>query len=157
MSPGDHGELVALWRRHPGNTLTAADGEEGFRLFLEANGDCCFVAREGERMVGSVMAGHDRRRGYVYHLAVDPGLRHGGIGRRLMEACEDALRNAGIEKVHLFIYADNPAVRFYERVGWHRREDITVMSKVLAGDPMTGTRDGGRPPGAGDGGEDRHA
>ena len=59
---------------------------------------------------------------------------------KLMERAEESLREAGIEKAHLFIYADNPAIDFYSRVGWHLREDIEVMSKVLIGDEYMGTR-----------------
>lgn len=86
------------------------------------------------------MAGHDGRRGYVYHLAVREDLQGKGFGRDLMERCECSLRASGIEKVHLFIYSDNPAVEFYRAIGWHLREDIEVMSKVLDGPAFTGTR-----------------
>jgi putative acetyltransferase len=140
MEPGDYEALVALWSGFPGNALTGADTAEGFDRFLEANGDFCLVAESGGRPVGSVMAGHDTRRGYVYHLAVESRNQLRGIGRALMLEVESALRAAGIEKLHLFIFTDNPAVGFYERLGWHVRSDIHVMSKVLRGDPRTGTR-----------------
>ena len=140
MVSSDHSGLVTLWTRFPGNTLTGADSIAGFRAFLERNRSYCFVAEVDGRIVGSVMAGNDARRGYIYHLAVDEDLRGRGIGGRLMKASEDALRKAGIEKVHLFIYNDNPAIVFYEKSGWHRRTDITVMSKVLDGDLYMGTR-----------------
>lgn len=140
MTPGDYEALVAIWSGFPGNALTRADSEAGFRRFLEANGDFCLVAESGGRPVGSVMAGHDTRRGYVYHLAVESGLQRTGVGRTLMREVEAALLEAGIEKLHLFIFRDNPAAGFYERLGWHVREDIHVMSKVLRGDPRTGTR-----------------
>jgi ribosomal protein S18 acetylase RimI-like enzyme len=141
MEPADHTALLELWRSFPGNAVTGADGSEGFSAFLERNGDFCFVLEEQDKVLGSVMAAHDGRRGYIYHLAVDAG-RHGrGFGRALMERAEAALAAAGIEKAHLFIFSDNPAVGFYERTGWHLRRDIEVMSKVLTGsDPLLGTR-----------------
>lgn len=123
--------------------MTAADERTGFEAFLRANGPFCLVARNGSRLCGSVMAGHDTRRGYVYHLAVDAGMQGHGVGTMLMAAVERALLEAGIEKVHLFIYVDNPARAFYEKTGWHLRRDIDVMSKVLRGDGMTGTREAG--------------
>jgi len=140
MSETDYDALVELWSLFPGNTMTGADGPEGFREFLARNGRFCYAAEEEGRVVGSVMAGTDGRRGYVYHLAVDPGRQGQGLGRMLMERAEQSLREAGIEKAHLFIYADNPAIDFYIRVGWHLREDIEVMSKVLIGDEYMGTR-----------------
>ncbi|MGM0627093.1 MAG: GNAT family N-acetyltransferase [Candidatus Fermentibacterota bacterium] len=143
MSVHDHQVLADLWSLFPGNTMTGADEPEGFRAFLGRNGRFCYTAEEDGQVVGSVMAGTDGRRGYVYHLAVDPGRQGEGLGRLLMERAEESLREAGIEKAHLFIYADNPAIDFYRRVGWHLREDIEVMSKVLIGDEYMGTRRAG--------------
>ena len=140
MEKAHYGRLLELWRSFPGNAITGADSEENFTSFLNANGDFCFTAFSGGCLAGSVMAGHDTRRGYIYHLAVSAELQGRGLGRMLMERCEEALLRAGIEKVHLFIFTDNPAVEFYRKTGWHLREDIFVMSKVLKGDPMTGTR-----------------
>ncbi|MBN2587172.1 MAG: GNAT family N-acetyltransferase [Candidatus Fermentibacteraceae bacterium] len=140
MEFSDYRSLIGLWEGFSGNTLTGADSQVGFGEFLERNRSYCFVAELDRAAVGSVMAGYDSRRGYIYHLAVDGSLQGRGIGRMLMEAAEDALRNDGVEKAHLFIYTDNPAIEFYERTGWHRRTDIVVMSKVLIGDEFTGTR-----------------
>jgi N-acetylglutamate synthase len=141
MEPRDFTGLLELWRSFPGNALTGADSQEGFTDFLARNGELCFVLEEEDRSVGSVMAGQDGRRGYIYHLAVETGLQGRGWGRALMEHAEAALATAGIEKAHLFIFSDNPAIGFYERTGWHLRGDIEVMSKVLTGSsPLMGTR-----------------
>jgi ribosomal protein S18 acetylase RimI-like enzyme len=141
MEPRDYSMLLELWKSFPGNAVTGADGKEGFSAFLAKNGDLCFVLEEQEKVLGSVMASHDGRRGYIYHLAVETSRQGRGFGRALMERAEAALAAAGIEKAHLFIFSDNPAVGFYERTGWHLRRDIEVMSKVLTGhDPLLGTR-----------------
>jgi ribosomal protein S18 acetylase RimI-like enzyme len=140
MEADDYLSLVHLWNGFPGNTMTGADSMEDFEKFLSMNADYCFSAFENGLLTGSVMAGSDGRRGYIYHLAVDESLQGKGTGRKLMDAAENALRDAGIEKTHLFIYTDNPAIEFYEKTGWHRRSDIAVMSKVLIGDKYMGTR-----------------
>jgi len=140
MKPEYYPQLVELWSSFPGNAITGADSPEGFLRFLGANGKYCFAALSNGALAGSVMAGHDNRRGYVYHLAVREDLQGAGIGRSLMQSCEKALYDSGIEKIHLFIYSDNPAVEFYRKAGWHLRGDIEVMSKVLHGDSLTGTR-----------------
>jgi ribosomal protein S18 acetylase RimI-like enzyme len=138
MRPGDHGQLVDLWNSSPGNAVTGADSFEEFCSFLARNGEFCFTAEDGTaggtvRIAGSVMAGSDGRRGYVYHLAVREDLRKKGLGAGLMRKVEEALERSGLEKIHLFIYRDNPAVAFYEKSGWHVRHDILVMSRVLGG------------------------
>lgn len=135
----DHDDLVGLWRLFPGNAVTRADSRDEFEAFLAMNGQFCFTACDKSGVAGSVMAGSDGRRGYVYHLAVRADHQRKGLGRELMRRVEDALFKAGLEKVHLFIFNDNPAVSFYERTGWFVRHDITVMSKVLEGPP------GGKP------------
>ncbi len=140
MKKDDYSFLVDLWSGFSGTTMTGADSREGFERFLERNDGYCFITLENERIIGSVMAGHDSRRGYIYHLAVDESLQGKGTGAALMSAAESALRNAGIEKAHLFIYSDNTAIRFYEKTGWHTRHDIEVMSKVLIGRKYLGTR-----------------
>lgn len=140
MISADYEGLYCLWKNFPGNTMTGADSPEGFGDFLLNNGDYCFVAVMNDRIVGSVMAGNDSRRGYIYHLAVDESQQGAGTGKKLMDSAEKALRDTGIEKAHLFIYTDNTAIEFYEKTGWHRRSDIAVLSKVLIGDKYLGTR-----------------
>ncbi|NLP04437.1 GNAT family N-acetyltransferase [Candidatus Fermentibacteria bacterium] len=131
MRLSDYPALRNLWAGFPGTAVTAADEPDGFAAFLERNGPHCLVAVEDGRLVGSVMAGHDTRRGYIYHLAVSTDMQGRGTGRALMEEVERSLLKAGIEKIHLFIYVDNPARCFYERLGWQYRTDIAVMSKIL--------------------------
>jgi len=131
MKLEDYPRLISLWSGFPGNAITEADGPEGFSRFLEANGAFCLVAEDRAGISGSVMAGHDTRRGYVYHLAVRSDCQGAGLGRSLMEAVEKSLAEVGIEKIHLFIYTDNPARAFYERIGWFWRNDIGVMSRTL--------------------------
>jgi len=144
MRAEDHQQLLRLWSSFPGNTITGADSDREFRKFLQRNRGFCFTACDGNEVVGSVMAGSDRRRGYIYHLAVCADLQGRGLGSALMKKAEEALAKAGLEKAHLFIYRDNPAVVFYEKAGWHAREDITLMSKALGGDSEKGTIDSTR-------------
>ncbi|PIE51518.1 GNAT family N-acetyltransferase [Candidatus Fermentibacteria bacterium] len=134
MALSHYSQLRSLWESFPGNAVTGADSLQGFELFLRRNGSFCFSAVEGSEVIGSVMAGEDSRRGYIYHLAVRSDHQNSGIGGRLMEEAEKALFDAGIEKVHLMIFSDNPAIEFYRKAGWHLRDDIEVMSKVLRGD-----------------------
>ncbi len=140
MKKNDYDELTALWNSFPGTTMTGADSRKDFEKFLSRNGDYCFSGFENANLIGSVMAGNDGRRGYIYHLAVGQSQQGKGTGMKLMTASENALKDAGIEKIHLFIYTDNTAIEFYEKTGWHRRSDIAVMSKVLIGDEYLGTR-----------------
>lgn len=55
------------------------------------------------------------------HVAVVPGARRSGAGRRLVEAFTDEARCAGADRALLTTLADEAgAGRFYERLGWRR-------------------------------------
>lgn len=128
----DYDEAVALWLRCEGMGLSGADSREGIAAYLKRNPDTSFVVRIEGILVGTVLCGHDGRRGYVHHLAVDPRYRGRGVGTSLLDACLDALRARGIQKCHLFIYVDNEAgIGFWRRRGWTFRTDISVMSAEL--------------------------
>lgn len=88
------------------------------------------VARDDDVVVGSVMAGVDGHRGWVYYLAVAPGRRGEGIGARLLEAAEDWLRAAGARKVQLMVREGNPVFGFYERAGYEVQH-VTVLGRWL--------------------------
>jgi GNAT superfamily N-acetyltransferase len=55
---------------------------------------------------------------YVSHLYVDPSRWGSGIARGLLEAAEEAMREAGYERAILWTPAEAPARGFYERCGW---------------------------------------
>jgi ribosomal protein S18 acetylase RimI-like enzyme len=140
----DHDGLLALWRRSPGVGLSAADGPGAIRRYLERNPGMSFIARADGRVVGAVLCGHDGRRGFLHHLAVDPAHQGRGLGRDLVQRCLAALRAEGIDKCHLFVKRTNePAVRFWRRSGWHERDDLWMYSIDLPCDETAPERGAG--------------
>ncbi len=108
-----------------------ADGPDGIARFLARNPDLSLVVHENGRLVGFVFCGNDGRRGYLHHLVVAPSHRGRGIGRALVERCIAALGEQGIVKVHADVLQENDeALRFWRRVGFGRRDDITRFSYV---------------------------
>ena len=125
----DFDKIITLWRNCEGIGLSAADEPERIRMYLERNPGCSFTAWDGADLVGAVLCGHDGRRGYLHHLAVDQAYRRRGIGKMLMKKCLDAIQAQGIDKVHIFVYRDNEkAARFWQRNGWYKRDDLALMS-----------------------------
>ena len=132
MNINDYDRILTLWQRTPGLGLSNADSREGIRSFLERNPGLCFVCQEGERLIGTILCGHDARRGYIYHLAVDETSRKRGLGRQLTQMSLDALYRQGIAKCHLFVYRDNKdAELFYGRMGWQKRITLDIFSKDI--------------------------
>jgi ribosomal protein S18 acetylase RimI-like enzyme len=67
----------------------------------------------------------------VYHLHkiyVLPSHQSKGLGQRLVQAVETAVRQAGGRTLELNVNRHNPAINFYERQGFaqHREEDIAI-------------------------------
>lgn len=130
MTIGDYERILAFWQRTPGMGLSDADSREGICAFLERNPGMSFVCVEEERLIGTILCGHDGRRGYIYHLAVDKSHRERGIGRQLTQQSLDALQRIGIAKCHLFVYRDNEeAELFYDHLGWQKRTTLDIFSK----------------------------
>jgi len=126
-------EVIALWMHCEGVGLGEGDSKQAIGTYLERNPGMSFVAKGNGKIVGAVLAGHDGRRGYLYHLAVDAGWRRQGIARLLVEKCLDALKASGIQKTHLFIFTNNTnGVAFWKSIGWTYRNDINVISKTIS-------------------------
>ena len=132
MTIEDYDAVYRLWQRCEGIVLGLSDTREAIARFLDRNPNLSFVAWIGDRIVGAVLCGHEGRRGYIHHLAVDPAYRHHGIGRALVDACLQRLRDLRIEKCHIFVMNDNEAgFAFWKHIGWVERTELKVMTRVL--------------------------
>lgn len=132
MQKSDYDGAFILWQSLPGLGLSGADEESQIQKFLDKNPDTCFVAVDNGKVIGTVLGGSDGRRGYIYHLAVDPTYQRAGLGKSLVEQCLASLRAAGLQKCHIFVISDNAeGIRFWECAGWTKRDDILVMSMDL--------------------------
>ena len=89
-----------------------------------------FVAMLDQELVGTVLAGFDGVRGWVHKVATHPDRRGHGIGRGLMSAAEQGLRELGCDKLNLQVRPGNDAVAFYQRIGFCEEERVS-MSKHL--------------------------
>jgi ribosomal protein S18 acetylase RimI-like enzyme len=128
----DYDGALALWGRDPHIGLSSADGREAVESFLRRNEGLCKVMLCEGRLIGTVLCGHDGRRGYVYHLYVEPEHRRSGMATLLVDACLESLRRDGIQKCHLFIFKDNEGgQRFWAATSWKKRDDIEVFSRGI--------------------------
>ena len=128
----DFPAVLDLWRASEGIGLSAADQPERIESFLGRNPGMSFTAWDGERLIGSVLCGHDGRRGYLHHLAVAVDYRRMGIGRMILEKALNALAGQNIDKAHIFVYADNPlAQMFWQENGWYCRPELVLMSRDI--------------------------
>jgi ribosomal protein S18 acetylase RimI-like enzyme len=132
LSAGDYTEVLALWQRSPGVGLDESDTREAVAAFLDRNPDMSFVAVSGGEIVGAVLCGHDGRRGYLHHLAVDAPHRGRGIARELVARCEQTLVERGIQKCNVFLFADTESgAAFWRRHGFEPRTDLAMHPRRL--------------------------
>ncbi|RBI66925.1 GNAT family N-acetyltransferase [Vreelandella sulfidaeris] len=137
MTIHDYDAAIALWSESEGVRIRDADSRQGIEKYLLRNPGLSFVAEvegegdEEEELVGTIMAGHDGKRGYVQHLSVADSHRRLGIATQLVNHCLEALKNEGILKSHLMILPENRAAqKFWANQGWAYRSDILLYSFV---------------------------
>jgi GNAT superfamily N-acetyltransferase len=88
--------------------------EHRFSDYIAAGGEV-YVFEQGEQVAGfAVLDGDELRAIYV-----DPRAQGAGVGTRLLQAAEEALRAAGNAEAFLWTFEANGLARaFYERHGW---------------------------------------
>lgn len=130
--PEDEPGVVQLWRACD-LVVSYNDPAADFRF---ARAGACSDVLVGEdetgRICGTVMVGHDGHRGWLYYVASNPQARGSGIGRQMVQAGEEWLRQRGVVKAQLLVRETNTkVVSFYERLGFEVAPRV-VMSKWLS-------------------------
>ena len=93
-------------------------------LFLVA------AEREGGRVIGTVMATHDGRKGWINRLAVDAALRKQGLGARLVREAERRLEALGMDILACLIEDDNAvSMAVFEKLGYKKHPEILYFAK----------------------------
>lgn len=102
---------------------------------LKVQPELFLVGVIGGTLVGTVLAGFDGVRGWIYHLAVAPEQRRRGFATELVRTAEQKLRSIGCTKVNLQVRAgDEGAVVFYRSLGY-KVEDRVSMGRRMAWPP----------------------
>ncbi|MBR4626804.1 MAG: GNAT family N-acetyltransferase [Ruminococcus sp.] len=129
MVPEDWDGIAAVWDNHEG-TNPVDDTPEGLAKYLRRNPTTSFVAVDGDRIIGTILAGHDGRRGIFHHVSVLPEYQGQGVGRMLVDAAMEALRREGITKVLLVVFDHNKnGNEFWEHMGFTVRNDLVYRNK----------------------------
>ncbi|WP_297721323.1 GNAT family acetyltransferase [Limnohabitans sp. Rim8] len=129
----DRSQVIELWRAVFGYEAAHNDPSLSIAKKLAIKDDLFFVATDGLSVIGTVMAGYDGHRGWLYAVAVHPERRRSGLGDGLVRAAEDALNALGCMKVNLQLLASNEATAdFYKSLGYTVEPRVS-MGKVLHG------------------------
>lgn len=130
MKISNYEDIFKLWTSTHGMGLrNLDDSKEGIDKFLRRNPTTNFIAEEDGKIVGSILCGHDGRRGYIYHTAVDMRYRGKGIGKKLVNSVINALKREGINKAALVVFTNNEVGNgFWRTMGWEKREDLNYYN-----------------------------
>ncbi len=124
-------QVDALWRRVFPEDPPHSRPEIVVPAKLAVQRELFLVAIEGGRVAGTILAGYDGHRGWLYKLAVDPNARRCGIGTHLVRAAEARLIELGCVKINLQVRLANQDVAgFWRRLGYDV-EPIVSMGKRL--------------------------
>jgi putative acetyltransferase len=126
----DYSAALALWNRCEG--VRANETPEEFARILARNPNLSTAIRHRGQLAAAVLCCHDGRRGYLYHLGVDPQHRQMGLGRLLVEQSLAGLQAAGIRRCSIFLIVGNETGEaFWQRLGWRERTDLKVLARDL--------------------------
>ncbi|WEK14029.1 MAG: GNAT family acetyltransferase [Candidatus Microbacterium phytovorans] len=124
--------VISLWQE-TGLTRPWNNPHQDIARKLRVQPELFLVAVDGSEIVGSVMAGYDGHRGWLYYLASSPDRRGEGIGRRLVERAEELLIDLGCPKVQLMVRTENVEVHdFYSSLGFEPFEVWTTGKRLIA-------------------------
>lgn len=133
MIINDYDEVYQLWKKIRGFGLRSVDdSRSGIDRFLKRNPTSSVVAVEDGKIVGSILCGHDGRRGCFYHVCVDEDYRRRGIGKAMVVKAMEALKAEKINKVSLIAFTKNDVGNaFWNTIGWTKRQDLNYYDFVL--------------------------
>lgn len=139
MTAGDYDGIFKLWKTIRGFGLRSMDdSREGVARFLERNPGISVVAVKDGEIVGSILCGHDGRRGCLYHVCVREDCRMHGIGKSMVVWCMERLRAEHINKVSLIAFTKNDVGNaFWKTIGWTKREDLNYYDFSLNEENIT--------------------
>ncbi|WP_340372158.1 GNAT family N-acetyltransferase [Peribacillus sp. FSL E2-0218] len=94
---------------------------------LLEKGSYYLIATETDKLMGWILIGSskdqftDKMSGFIYELFVIEEFRGNGISKRLMRTAIDHLRQDGYSEVRLSAFAENQAIKLYEKMGFNIR------------------------------------
>jgi ribosomal protein S18 acetylase RimI-like enzyme len=135
FAEADRTAVKALWR-----TAFAEfpdDPDANIDFCLRTGHGALFVGCLNGQLIGTILAGHDGHRGWIYHVAIHPDQRGQGYGRRLVAHAEAFLSRLGVPKLNLQIRSNNSAVQsFYEKLGYAAEPRIQMGKRFSIAPPL---------------------
>ena len=131
-------QVVALWEQAFGYDTAHNVPSLAIDKKLAVNDGLFFVATDKKAVIGTILAGYDGHRGWLYSVAVHADYRRHGLGSSLVRHAEQALIGLGCMKINLQINSSNEAVvGFYEALGYGVEPRISMGKKIAGNIPQS--------------------
>ena len=130
--PSDKNSIISLWKKVLNPQKPHNDPEIAIDIKTKQNDGLFFVAEDKHQIIGTIIAGYDGHRGWLYSLAMHPQHRRKGIGTKLVKKAIGELKKLGCLKVNLQINSDNKeVVEFYKKNGFLIEDRISMGLIIL--------------------------
>jgi ribosomal protein S18 acetylase RimI-like enzyme len=124
-------QVISLWETVFGYDTAHSTPSLAIDKKLQVNDDLFFVALVQAKVVGTVLAGYDGHRGWLYSVAVHPAHRKEGLGSALIRCAEQALIQRGCMKINLQIINGNESVSaFYASLGYAIEPRVSMGKRI---------------------------
>ncbi len=135
VGASDTEAVVALWRlvfpEYEDPLRPQRDPRANIARKLEQADDLFWLAMRDGSVLGTVMAGYDGHRGWLYSLGVHPLHRRQGIGRVLLASAEAALARRGCPKINLQVFEASVAAQAFWRAAGYAQDPVLSFGRRL--------------------------
>ncbi len=127
----DYDALLSLWNKTGlSHRPEGRDSRSSIIAQMKRDKGLFLGAFRENKLVGSVIASYDRRKGWINRLAVDPEERRKGVAKTLIETAESVLRDRGSLIIAALVEADNsPSLALFQKRGYKVHRDILYLTK----------------------------
>jgi ribosomal protein S18 acetylase RimI-like enzyme len=120
--PDEADAVLAFWET-AAEGKSVSDDRAGVLGLIERDPDALLLALDGDRIVGTVIAGFDGWRCHLYRLAVASDRRREGIGARLIAAAERRFARFGGRRADAMVLERNTTAHHTWSAAGYERED----------------------------------
>jgi ribosomal protein S18 acetylase RimI-like enzyme len=127
--------IVAFWREvfpeYNDPTRPQRDPRTNIVRKLAFGDGLFWLASDEGQVVGTVMAGYDGHRGWLYSLGVHPSKREHGVGRGLLAHAEAELSRRGCPKVNVQVLESSAGAHEFWRAAGYQQDPVSSFGRRL--------------------------
>jgi ribosomal protein S18 acetylase RimI-like enzyme len=129
----EYDQLLSLWER-TGLSYDRADRDSRESIERQIFDDhvAILTLKDKGRIVGSIIASCDGRKGWINRLAVDPDYRGRRLAARLVEKAEEALSEMEVKVIAALVEDNNfSSMAAFRHCGYEAWSEVVYFRKIL--------------------------